>query len=333
MPEEHIMFEQKIETLNGSRDDLNTWIYRCKDNGIIMREAEFYSNKPGGKPVRIMQVSDLHINYLNESDLLDEELLYTKECRKWLADGESVPGIQKVISCASEYDQTVITGDTLDFLSNGGIELMQKYIWDVEPETLIALGGHDLTKNMQTNRPDKLPLSERYEILKKAWKHDIFYVSKVLEEKVMLIVLDNGNHSYREEQAWKLERDIIIAREKGYIILIFQHEPICTGNPDDSKKECIREYDGKYRNFYDRCVGFQAPEGSATQKVYCLLTENADVIKAFFCGHNHSMFFTEVKASYRDAEGNIVETLLPQYIVTPSAYDENAGHIMKITVW
>ena len=282
--------------------------------------------------VEIMQLSDLHINYVNEKDLQDEELAYTSQCRVWNANAACVPAIEKAMKYAVRYDQTIITGDTLDYLSEGAIELMQKCIWDVDPEALIALGGHDQEKQMQTKLPEKTSLEERRAILRKAWKHDISYTSKLIKDKVLAIVMDNGNHQYYEEQVDKLARDIALAREKNYVVLIFQHEAICTGYPEESKKKAFRVYDGEYRNFYDGCIGYDLSGDTPTTRVYKLLTENADVVRGLFCGHHHSAFYTEVKGSYIDEKGVKKFRNIPQPVLTPSVYDDYAGHVMKITV-
>lgn len=319
-------------TITGSENDLSTWMYQLEENGLMVRETVVDSGRNDNTVVEIVQLSDLHINYMNEKDWQDEELIYTCQCRVWNANGACVPVVKKAMEYAKRYDQTIVTGDTLDYLSNGAIELMQKCIWDVDPEALIALGGHDQEKQMETKLPEKTPLEERRDILRKVWKHDISYTSKLIKDKVLAIVMDNGNHQYYEEQVYKLEQDIKLAREKNYVVLVFQHEPICTGYPEDSKKKAFRVYDGEYRNFYDACIGYDLSEDTPSTRVYRLLTENADVIRALFCGHYHGAFYSEVKGTYIDAQGMKQLRNIPQPVLTPSAYDDYAGHIMKITV-
>lgn len=323
--------ENKI-TITGSEGNLSTWMYRLGENGLMVREMIIDSGRNDNIPVEIVQLSDLHINYVNEKDLQDEELAYTSQCRVWNANGACVPVIEKVMEYATKYDQTIITGDTLDYLTEGAIELMKKCIWDVDPEALVALGGHDQVKQMETKLPEKTPLEERRAILRKAWKHDISYTSKIIKDKVLAIVMDNGNHQYYEEQVGKLARDIVLAREKNYVVLVFQHEPICTGYPKDGKKKAFKAYYHEYANFYDECIGYDLSTDSATTRVYKLLTENADVIRGIFCGHIHSAFYTEIKGSYMDENGIKKFRDIPQPILTPSAYDDYAGHVMKITI-
>lgn len=315
--------------ITGSPEHPEGWIYRLGEDGVFVREAVFDSGKNDGDPAVLIQLTDLHFNLCTAADESDEEVMYTKQCRKWNADGVSARSAERAMRYAAPFDQTIVTGDSLDYLSKGAEELMRKYVFDADPNVLAALGGHDVTKQMQTGIRDKTPAAERYAELSRFWIHDISYVSRVIKNKVMAVVLDNGAHSYSEGQAGRLDADIRTAREKGYIMLIFQHEPVSTGDPADTDVPAIRRNDPWSYDLYN-CLGHGA--SGATEAVYRLITENADVVRGLFCGHLHSDFYSEVKASYAAADGSVVKTVVPQYILTGNVYDGQAGHAMKITV-
>ena len=133
----------------------------------------------------------------------------------------------------------------MDYLSYGALELVQEYIWNRDSSVLIALGGHDQLKQMQTGIKDKTPLEERRELLRRHWKP------------------------------------------------IFQHEPISTGNPEDAQKECLREYDGKYGNFYDKCIGKDERDDEVTKNMYHMIIENADIIKGICYENKSYMIYRE----------------------------------------
>lgn len=329
------MANEKRTTIVGDPSDPQGWIYQ-KEDGMFVREARFQSRKPHTKPVRILHFTDVHLNWTNEQDLANEEVMYTKQCRKWNADGASVKALEKAMRYAEGFDQTVITGDVLDYLSCGAMELMDKYIWDKDPDVMVALGGHELTRQMQTGRPDMTALEDRQALLEAFWRHDMYYFSKVLGDKVMLIQLDNSCHKYWDHQVKKLAKDIGRARQNGWIVLIFQHEPISTGKPEDVDSICtLRESSGagNTRNFYCKyCVGHIGESDRPTREVYRLLTENADVVKGIFCGHSHSAYFMEVLGSYEDKDGNRHEAMIPQYVEEGLVYDNYVGHVMEITV-
>ena len=322
-----------IMQICGSCDDINTWIYRDIKSGVFVREAHIKSVVPTEKKTEIVQITDVHLNYTDADDEADEEVMYTKQCRIWNADGVSVKALVNAMEYAKGCDRIVITGDTLDYLTKGSMKLMQKYIWDVDPECIVTLGGHDITKQMQTRRKDKLTLSQRQAIVQEFWKHDIFYSSELLNDNVMIIQLDNSCGCYWESQILKLEKDLSTAREKGYTVLIFQHEAISTGRKED------KEYKSFYvwadcadtENFYDNCIGGENSD-EPSMAVYKLITENADIIRGLFCGHYHTSFYMEVEGSYLDKDGIRKRKTIPQYVLECNVYEGYTGHVLKITV-
>lgn len=59
-----------------------------------------------------------------------------------------------------------IYGDTLDYLSHGAMEIMQREIWDRYPQ---AMASHDMTRKMQGKVIDPTPREEREKILQDFW--------------------------------------------------------------------------------------------------------------------------------------------------------------------
>ena len=336
-----IKYERKVTVLCkditqicGSSDDINTWIYKDNKTGVYVREAYIESVTPADKRTEIIQITDVHLNYTDVDDEDDEEVMHTKQCRTWNADGISVKALINAMEYAKGYDRTVITGDTLDYLTKGSMKLMQKYIWDVDPECIVTLGGHDLTKQMQTGLPNKLSLTQRQAIVQKFWKHDIFYSSEILNDNVMLIQMDNSCGCYWENQISKLKKDLKTAREKGYTILIFQHEAISTGRKEDEEYKAFYVWAdcGDTENFYSNCVGHKPNSDEASIAVYKLITENADIVRGLFCGHYHTSFYMEVEGSYVDADGIRKRKTIPQYVLECNVYAGYTGHVLKITV-
>lgn len=327
-------FAQDIRTICGSPENLTSWIYRLNDSGVYVREAVFDTGKNDGEEVTIVQITDMHFNYVNERDMeeANPSIMSTIEHRTWLRGGASYLSAIRAMEYASYADQTIITGDTLDYLSWGAMELTQKYVWDIDPNALISLGGHDITRKMQGTVIDPASLESRQAILQDFWRHDIFYTSKVLKDRVMVIQLDNGCGKYWASQANMLLDDIKTAREKGYVILLFEHEPICTRNPADKENIAVRKNDKETFNFYETGIGAYGSALDDSFRVYQLITSNADVIRGIFCGHRHSDFYSEVMATYINEDGRIENSTIPQYVLTGNPYDGHAGHVLKITV-
>ena len=302
------------------------------ENGLHVRDVIVDAGI--GEEIYIGHVSDLHYNYCNQQDFDEANpvVLSTHEHRKWLANCESVPTIRRCLEFLDDVDQIVINGDALDYLSHGCMELMQKEIWDKYPDIIATLGGHEIVRQMQGKIADETTRESRLEILENFWKHDIYYVSKLIKDKVLIIGLLNDLACYSAYQEEKLKKDLELAREKGYAVLIFQHEPICTKNPIHTHitvDDIITQGDlsGFPRDFCDGeklagCTG----SDEQTMAVYNLIVNNADVVKAVFAGHYHDDIYLAILGKTPDGK----EALIPQFVHTASAYDD--GHLMRITV-
>lgn len=317
----------------GSSEDPNNWIYQLGVGGIMVREVEIDSGK-GGDALTIAQVTDPHFNYMNATDFAERNptLLSTYQNRKWLANGTSAFNIRKVMDYAMTADQVVVTGDAIDYLSEGCLELLNKEIWDRCPNAIVTIGNHDYVQQMQGNVPESIPASERWAKLQSNWKHDIYYYSRVLDDKVMLIQLNNGERKFYESQIERLNNDLELARKQGYTVLLFCHETIVTNNPAMASVNAIRANDAGWavnENFYTNEANHHVGGNNAdeaTKAVCNLIYGNADIIKGVFNGHYHSDFYTEILGT--SPSGGTY--LIPQYTLTGSAYD--SGHVLKITV-
>ena len=318
-----------VKDIVGTKADKNHHIYEI-ENGTYVRDIEIVTGK--GEEVTIGVVGDLHFNYCNEKDFEEKRpaVMSSYEHRIWMAGGESVPKARNAFSAIEDCDQIIVVGDTIDYLTHGAMELMQREIWDKYPNALAALGGHDVTRQMQGLIPDDTTRESRLEILQNFWKHDIFYVSKLLKNKVLCIVLDNSKGSFIDCQVEPLQKDIELARKNGYTVLFFMHEPVCTNNEKDleiTKEMALLVGDGSsYPK--DMCFGQGCGnKGSdANIAVYNLITKNADVVKGVFCGHKHSDFCLEILGENPDGSSAVI----PQYIGTASIY--GSGHAIRISV-
>ena len=327
--------QHEIELLCGSPEEPETCIFRDGEKDIYLCRVPIAAKKKEGGPIKILFLADVHLNLVDEADESNEELMETVKYRKWNAGGQSIAPLKKVMACTKEYDLTVVGGDTLDYLSHGAMAAMEQYIWQVEPNCLAVLGGHELVYNMQTGKKDKEPLEEKQRILEKFWKHDMYYTSRVIKDKVMAIQLDNSRHRYWERQIAPLRRDLALAREKGWTVLVFQHEPISTGKPEDRWLEAFCPAEGcpTCEDYYAKPIGCPEKEwDAATQEVYALLTQNADVIQGIFCGHEHGGWRMQIKASYPKGDGTFSPAEIPQQVQKGLVYDGYVGHAMEICI-
>lgn len=319
------------ETIKGSPDDLNTWIGKYS-NGAFIREAHVQSKKTNTPPVEIVMLNDTHYNYVNKRDEEEQNpsVMSTRQYRTWLRNGASVGVINRCMDFARHADQTIIAGDVLDYLSWGCQQLTVENLFRKDVNLLACLGGHDTTRVMQGKVGDPTSYASRRQLLDNFWPHDITYVSRILKDKVLAIVMDNGASRFWQSQIAPFKADIQKARDNNLIVLIFVHEPLCTRNPNETDLPPIRRNDPYNYNYKDHFAG--RPQSDAhTLAVYDMIVSNADIVKAVFCGHMHSDYYTEIIASYKDADGKTVDTVIPQYVHTGSIYD-GTGHVFRITV-
>jgi len=314
---------QPTEVVRGEPSHPETCIQRYRETGVYFREFTVDSGK-GGKPVVLTQITDMHFNLCDKEDEANEELMLTNQFRKWNADGVSEISAKKAMEYAQFFDRTVITGDTLDYLSHGAITMLHRLIWDVDPNAIVTLGGHELVREMQTGVRDKTSIESRRALLASVWKHDIYYYSEVIADKVMIIAMDNNPTSYYDCQIEPFRADLERARRENLVVLIFEHEPISTGNPDDTAIPAIMRCDPETCNFWQGIGCPDRNDNEASRTVYRMIVENGDIIRGIFCGHQHSAFYTEIRCP----DGHII----PQPVLEGNVYNGQAGHVMRITV-
>lgn len=324
--------EKEITVVTGSPEYLPTYIYNVEESYTWVREAHFDTGK-GGEPIVIGHFTDPHFNYLNYEDFMEKNpsVMSSYENRIWLRNAHTIDVVQRCLEFCRDFDQTVITGDVLDYLTHGAIELMHKIIWDKYPNTIITTGNHEYSRTCEGKVEDPTPLSERIEILKAAWRHDMFYYSRLLGDKVLVVSIDDGCSRFTKEQYEKLEADIKRSRENGYIMLLFMHEPLCTYNPLEKAVDSLVILSNDDRNHCDMnfCATGVGSAGSDedTLSFHRLMTRSPDVIKGVFTGHYHTNFYTEIIAQNPDGSPAVI----PQYVLTTTATFDHPN-IIKIVV-
>lgn len=325
--------EKKNEILK--KEPVNMWTVSY-NNKVRVRDIVIDSGK-GGEQVTIIQLTDLHFNgALTDNDKTNPTLVSTSQYRKWLKNGGSVANAKRVLDYADSQnpDQIVVTGDVLDYLSEGCMKLMKENLWDryrnadtgLVEKLMVCLGNHEPVQKMEGKVGESLSLDDRMEMLEEFWEHDPYYSSKVIKNKVMLIQMDNASTgSFRESQVSKLTADLATARANGYVVLMFYHIPIATYNIDEYNLKAL--YSGDSSEIYNFANSGATKWGSGVNAQICqLIVNNGDIIKGTFCGHLHNDFYTEIIAT--SPSGN--ETRIPQYVLVGSPYDN--GHALKITV-
>ncbi len=321
----------KVTKVVGSEADPSTHMFRIDENGVQVRYIGIKAQKPG-ETVNIMQATDFHFNKMSDRDNAEQNpaIMDTRKYRKGFRDESTVPNAKRVIEIGKKFDAVALTGDNIDYLTWGSLDLIKEHIWDVLGDKVIMpLGGHDATRVMESYVKDNTTLESRFDILQSGWQHDVHYSNKIVKDRVMLVQLNNGQSKYYGTQAEKLAADIKYARENNLVILIFQHEPVATGDTAQARVVPITG-GNNYENFYKNYIGgSKSNSDDVTKKVYNLITNNADVVRGVFAGHLHQNYYTEIKATY-EKDGAKVNAVIPQIVLQTATSAE--GYITVINI-
>ena len=295
------------------------------------------NTESGKKPIEIALITDIHFNAINDRDREENHELVMASYNDpvlWLKDGASRVNLEKCYDVCKNADQLVITGDLMSYLSYGNLELVKKHIFEPYPDVMAVLGNHDPLRSWRAQADERDTLDERLKIIEDNWIHDIYYTSKIIKDRVMLIQLDNGlkseycvSEAFWDRQIEPFKKDLSTAREKGYTVLLFYHVPISTENPKYATCDPILSKGGVANldsGSGGNVIGSRSTGASKT--IFNLIVSNGDIIKGAFCGHMHANYYTEIKSVGADGR----ECVIPQHTLTGVPY--NNGHVMKIKV-
>lgn len=293
------------------------------DDGISapFKVKEVTVNKRSGSTsdkLTLVQLSDMHINHLSEKDFVDnrQTVLSFYRNRKYGKDAAFAKVAERALKYADAVaDQVIVTGDTLDNLNEGTLDIQKRLLWSRYPNIISTTGNHDWMEATVSSITEVLTKREAQERLQEDAAHDVLYSSKVMKD-VMLIQMDNAalnegrgyGYGYEQSQIDKLTADLAIARDKNYTVLIFQHVTLPTDDDDPRFKE-IRTPESTPAN--------DKASGQCNKEMIQLIKNNSDIIKAIFCGHEHATADTFVGG-------------IPQYVANATHY--SGGYAVKITV-
>ncbi len=318
--------------LQVARYDGNDLIF-IEQTGLYVRDVAL--NLGVNEEICIGFLSDVHLNYCNGADFSEANpvTMSTYQNRQFCAGAACLPKLHNCMAALEGADAVVLNGDTMDYFSHGTVELMQREVFEKYPDVIATIGGHERARQMQGTVPEgqddwKICMQK----LQAFWPHDIYYTKKCIQNKVLLIGMCNDFARFTVHQHQKLQADLNLARQNGWQVLLFVHEPIATGNPAHEKTELPDSLLPGDRSIYPinlcNAPDLAGGEGSdaATMAVCHTITHSADVIKGVFAGHLHNDMHLELLA--RTPEG--ADTSIPQFVHNATAYHN--GHLMRIFV-
>ena len=254
-----------------------------------------------------VSVREITINSVGE-DKTPVQVAMITDAHLYTYTPDHTGALEKALVCANFADQVVLCGDIVENMSEAPtVKLLKETVFDVYPDSIVLLGNHEYFAPNSGRTTDDVKAT-----VDSVWPHDPDYYSRLIDEKVLVVTADNARqieygesvYYFTEEKCDLLEKDITYARENGYTILFFCHVGLTT---------------------LDKTL-------FANERMYNLVTSNADVIKGCFSGHGHVDNTATLKASYIDDNGNEVQSSIPYYWLRGCAEENNKGHVLYINV-
>lgn len=308
--------DYKSQLANNSKD---AYGFTTLDNGVkVMNFVIDAVDGSNNETVTLSHVTDVHLNLLNKRDFANArpEVISFYRNRYHLMNGRTANATEKMMSVADALsDQVVLTGDTLDALNYGTLDLMKRLMITKYPNALHASGNHELWQDTGVGQiSDTMTMDEKRAVYQEYMPHDSAYSTLLLKNKVLLIQMDNavswdeGSYSYSEEQYQALAKDLAMARENNYTVIIAQHLPLQFGVKTGANKNNnqILAADAP-NNFSGNKVDMSSndsyimtdPDGSrggreVATKTHRLITSYSDVVKGILVGHHHEAAVLDV---------------------------------------
>lgn len=299
--------------------------------------------------------TDPHLAYINTYDIETNNVnaLSSYRGRSWLRAGDAIRKQIAVSKYVSTFKKAVLGGDAVDYLTWGALEVTKNLIskQSVNNSILMAVGNHEVKDLSQPddNTLVDISLSEGYRRVSTIWNNDVYYHEEVVNDangnpNYMVIVLDNSQDKYWESQINPLKASIAKARLLNIPVLVFQHIPMLTMNPEQPTiylKSGFSEYAtfGTKDNYTEAIDSSNYPgwlgdpnSDAVTKEVCRIIRQSYDVIKGVFTGHEHANIYSEIAAC--DAEGNLMYDSGGKLITIPqyTQYGSHYGGVMKITI-
>lgn len=363
---------------------------------MFIRDITLNLGIEGFEETQIGFLADSHFDYVDQTDIANKDMaLSSYRGRTTFRPNQFYYAQRGMMEFSSLFKKTVHGGDTIDYMSNGTLNAMDRLVTKqsvknrnirtvVDANTSASAIGKSISAVFGNHEPIQLCSSDDkslketltkdqfHEIISKKWPNDTYYSSEILldskgNEQVVMVYIDNSFTAYTRAQYEHFSVDIAYARAKNLPILIFQHRPILTMNPEETASKNITGYnsaymfapqDDKYYNITEVngkktytvrsdipevavCAGLVAEAVDMTsfsgysgygvdpmaEDVYNLIRLNADIIKGVFSGHIHANTETQIVGMNPDGTPNNLR--IPQHTTFLSGWSGVTRIILK----
>jgi|GEM_PF-2694177 len=231
------------------------------------------------KPVKILQITDVHLAYLDEQDTEGRE---DEQFRGDHYFNHSLGYLREAVAYGKKLDYIVFTGDAVDAALHGSLTLFQKETEDID--YIYACGNHEyfpyiFAPETQQSKAKAMKSCEAY------FKGDIHFNTHIAGG-VNLVTLDNAFDQFTQDQFDKLKLEVA----KDYPILLFVHNALFEETVVPASQKRWNGNVGFMDMTEEQVKKYQASPhqiaNEVTRKMIDYIGET-DSIKAIFAGHQH----------------------------------------------
>ena len=226
------------------------------------------------KPIRLLQITDVHLTYYSESDPPSQIALLKERYHVFRKEGDEPPldpaaYLQEALALAKELDATLaVTGDVIDLHSAGNVAALQSLLAD--ESILFTPGGHEFqrvcVRTMEEEPPYAFTMHERLAAC--LAPRNIDFESRVIGG-VNILMVNNAFDYFSEATVHRFEEEL----SRGLPVFVFMHDPV------HDKMLCLTE------SYHPNVRLTKEDYARSARMREALLHDNR--VKATFAGHWH----------------------------------------------
>lgn len=179
------------------------------------------------EPVKILHITDVHLTYANETDTPRHQCLMQKRFDVFQKEGEFPPFtpleyFEQAFALAKEENALLVcTGDAIDILTYGNVEVFKKAIAD--EDLMFSPGGHEHQRVCVRTMEEPLEYQNaaRNRLEQELSRFDLSFESRIVGG-INVITADNSLDYYSKKTVEAFKKEI----EKGFPIIVFSHDYI-----------------------------------------------------------------------------------------------------------
>lgn len=179
------------------------------------------------QPVKILHITDVHLTYANEKDTPRHHRLMQKRFDVFREEGEFPPFtpkeyLEQAIALAKEENALLVcTGDAIDILTYGNLEVFQEIIKG--EDMMFSPGGHEHQRACVRTMEEPYPYWEtaRARLEEEFPDFNLSFESRVING-LNVITVDSSMDYFSRETVEAFKKEL----EKGLPIIVFSHDYI-----------------------------------------------------------------------------------------------------------